>query len=89
MTFAQVVQNGSNGFVDIINTYIIPLLFTLIAAVFLWGVVNAFILHPDDERARASGRQFVLWGLIGIVVLLSVWGIVNALLSTLGIAPGS
>ena len=30
---------------------------------------------------------WLLWGVLGMVVLVSVWGLVNLLLSTLGIAP--
>ncbi len=42
---------------------------------------------PRDETKRAEGRQFVLWGILGLVVLFSVWALVNILLSTFGIAP--
>jgi hypothetical protein len=31
--------------------------------------------------------MFAFWGLLGMVVLFSVWGFVNLLLSTLGVAP--
>jgi hypothetical protein len=66
----------------------VPIIIGLAFAYFIWGVADYFIIHGDDETSRANGRQFVLWGVIGFVVLFSVWGIVWLLLSTLGIFPG-
>ena len=85
MTFA----NWVNGIIGALNTIVVPIIFALAFISFLWGVVNYFFLHPGDESKRAEGRQFVLWGLLGMVVLFSVWGVVNILLSTLGIAPSA
>ncbi len=87
MTFAQYVGGGSIGIIGLFNTVVIPVIFALAFAVFIWGVVNYFFLHGSDEGKRSEGRQFVFWGIIGMVVLFSVWGFVNILLSTLGIAP--
>lgn len=87
MTFAQFIGSGSTGVIGAINVVIVPVLFALAFAVFLWGVLQHFFIHGDDDKSRASGRQFILWGVLGIVVLLSLWGLVRMLLSTLGIAP--
>jgi hypothetical protein len=81
MTFAQYVT----GIVDIINLVVVPVIFALAFVAFLWGVLNAYFLSGDDESKRAQGHQFILWGIIGMVVLVSVWGLVNILLSTLGL----
>ncbi len=88
MTFAQFIGSGSTGIIGAINTVVVPLIFALAFAFFVWGVMSYFFLHVDDETKRAEGRQFVFWGILGMVVLFSVWGLVNMLLSTLGIAPG-
>ena len=87
MTFAQFIGSGSTGIIGIINTVIVPLIFALAFLVFVWGVLKYFIFSAGDEGKRSEGRQFVLWGILGMVVLLSVWGFVNVILSTLGIAP--
>lgn len=87
MTFAQFIGSGSTGIIGIINTVIVPLIFALAFLVFVWGVLKYFIFSAGDEGKRSEGRQFVLWGVLGMVVLLSVWGFVNIVLSTLGIAP--
>lgn len=87
MTFAQYIGSGSTGVVGLLNTVVVPVIFALAFLVFVWGVVNYFFFNSADEAKRAEGRSFILWGLLGIVLLFSVWGFVRLLLSTLGIAP--
>lgn len=86
MTFKQFIGSSDTGIVGIINTVIVPVIFALAFLVFVWGLFK-FVRDAGDEAKRAEGRQFILWGLLGIVMLFSVWGFVNLLLSTLGIMP--
>ena len=69
----------------VINDSIIPLIFALAVAMFVWGVVQFFILNADEEAKRAQGKQFMIWGIVALAVMLSVWGLVGILGSTLGI----
>lgn len=91
MSFKDFVGSSSSGtgIVGVINTVIVPIIFALTFLVFIWGVVNYFFINGDDETKRAEGRQFAIWGIIGMVVLFSVWGFVNIMLSTLGITQSS
>jgi hypothetical protein len=68
-----------------ISDSIIPFLFAVALAVFVWGVVKFFIINADEEAKRTQGKQFMIWGIIAIVVMLSVWGLVGILGNTLGI----
>lgn len=86
MTFAQFVGGGSTGIIGVINTVIVPIIIALAFLVFFWGVFKYLFWHGDNEEKRAEGRYFILWGVIGLVLIFSIWGIVNILLSTLGIA---
>ena len=87
MTFAQFVGSGSTGIIGILNTVVAPIIFALAFLVFVFGIVKYFFIHGGEDTKRAEGRQFILWGILGMVVLFTVWGFVNILLSTLGIAP--
>ncbi len=87
MTFAQFIGSGSTGIIGALNTIAIPVITTLAFGVFIWGVISYFFLNQDNEDKRAEGRQFIFWGILGMVVLFSVWGFVNILLFTLGITP--
>jgi hypothetical protein len=68
----------------IINNAVIPLMFALATAMFVWGVINFFIINADEEAKKAQGRQFMIWGVIALAVMLSVWGLVDILGSTFG-----
>ncbi|MHB8860303.1 MAG: Mbov_0395 family pilin-like conjugal transfer protein [Minisyncoccota bacterium] len=82
------LQSYSTAIVVIINSYIVPVLFAVAFLYFLWGVYKYFIYGADNESEREKGKQFVLWGIIGFVVILSVWGLVNMVMSTLGLESG-
>ncbi|MFA5778282.1 MAG: hypothetical protein WC870_02215 [Candidatus Paceibacterota bacterium] len=69
----------------IINDSVIPLIFALATVMFVWGVVQFFILNADEEAKRAQGKQFMIWGIVALAVMLSVWGLVGILGSTFGI----
>lgn len=77
MTFAQLVAQ----IVIIVDKTVVPLIYALAFILFLIGMVRYFFMGGDE--ARAKGKQFMLWSVIGFVVLFSVWGIVRLLLSIL------
>jgi uncharacterized membrane-anchored protein len=80
MTFAQLV----NQILGVINTIVVPFIAALAFLVFVYGVIKYFFFeNKGDEKQFSEGGQFVLWGILGLVVLFSVWGFVNILLSTL------
>lgn len=87
VSFKDFIGNSSTGIIGVLNGIFVPIIFAFAFAAFIWGVVKFFFLNGGSEEGRAEGRQFVLWGILGMVVLLSVWGLVRMLLSTLGIAP--
>lgn len=76
----------SNYFVEAIafvNQILIPALLTLAFFMFLWGVYNYFIAGGTNEEKRGEGAKFVMWAVIGLAVIFSVWGLVGLLLRTL------
>lgn len=73
----------------IINDSVIPLIFAVATAFFVWGAVKFFIIDAGEEAQREQGRQFMIWGIIALAVMLSVWGLVAMLGSTFGINNSS
>ena len=77
-----------NQFLDRVVVQIINPIILLLAAcafvVFLWGVFQ-FIAHAGDETKRKEGRQAIMWGLIGLVIIFGAYGIINLALGTFGI----
>ncbi len=73
--------------IDLILNSVIPILFGLTIAVFLWGGVQ-FIKSAGDEKGRESGKKMLLYGIIGIAVMVGFWGLVKILTGTLGVSLG-
>jgi hypothetical protein len=75
------------GFITcVIDSSIIPLIFTIAVVMFIWGVVQYFIINADEEAKRAQGKQFMIWGVIALAVMLSVWGLVGILGTTFNVS---
>lgn len=77
-----------NSIVFIINGLVAPVLLAIAFISFLFGVYRYFILGATDETARRTGRQFILWSILGFVVIFSLWGLVAVVGSTFGLSPG-
>lgn len=60
---------------------VIPLIFGLALVYFLWGLAQ-FILNAGNETARENARSIMIWGIIALFVMVSVWGLVNVLSNT-------
>lgn len=59
---------------------IIPIIITLVVIFFFIGVIK--FVTAKDETKRAEGRQTMLNGVIGLFVILSIWGIIAILQTT-------
>ncbi|MEI7765242.1 MAG: pilin [bacterium] len=68
----------------LIGSSVIPLLFVLAVASFVWGVIQ-YVINSNEESKRAKGRDFMIWGIIALVVMVSIWGLVGILRNTFGI----
>lgn len=67
-----------------INSTLIPLVFGIALLVFIWGIFKYFILGGADEGNREEGKQLMLYAIVGFVVMVSVFGIVNLIANGLG-----
>jgi hypothetical protein len=62
----------------------IPIVGGLALLFFFWGLAQ-FILKSGDAAAQKEGRDRMIWGVIALFVLLSVWGLVNFIQRNLNI----
>jgi hypothetical protein len=74
-----------NDITGLINDVFVPLLMAIAFIVFLYGVASKYILSNGDPDKVSEGHKLILWGLIGFVVILSVWGLVYVVSNTLGL----
>lgn len=94
---AQIDESGDfSQFIGSITTFIndvlIPLVFAIALLVFLYGVFRYFIASGmgggsgDDDREE--GKKMMLYSILGFVLMVSIFGIVNLIAGGLGFTGG-
>ncbi len=66
-----------------IQNFIIPLIFAIAILFFVWNVVQYVI--SDSEEAKTKGRDHMIWGVIALAVMITVWQLVGILGGTFGL----
>jgi len=62
---------------------VIPVLIVLGVVFFVWGVIMYVI--SSDEEAKKKGRNRMIWGIVGLVVIIGMWGLVAVVANTFGL----
>lgn len=70
-----------------IGLSIIPFLGAVAFLVFVWGVAR-FIKSAGSEKEIKESKNLLIWGVIGLFVLVTVWGIMAFLQSEFGFSGG-
>ena len=68
----------------IINPLIL-LLFALALVYFLWGVLE-FMVNQDNEEKRTTGKKHMVWGIVGLTIMVGVFAIMSLILRTFNIS---
>lgn len=63
-----------------------PLVVALSLFVFLAGMAR-FIYESGDEEGRKRGRQVMIWGVVGLFISVTLWGIVAVFQGAFGLNP--
>ncbi|TSC79102.1 MAG: hypothetical protein G01um101429_609 [Parcubacteria group bacterium Gr01-1014_29] len=66
---------------EILNL-IIPFLVLLATVIFIWGIVR-YVASGDNEQKVEEAKILIMWGIIALAAMLTVWGFVNILISAL------
>lgn len=86
--FTKTVYASLNEFIGKVDEQIInPLigfLFALAIGYFLYGVFEFFSNQTNEEK-KTAGKSHMLWGIIGITIMLGVWTILSIILNTMEI----
>ncbi len=93
--FVPVAEAAGNANVGILMAKInkviinplITLMFVIAFIVFVWGLFSFFQAKSGSgsDGGIEQGKQHVIWGIIGMVVMVSVFGIMQFLINSLGI----
>jgi len=66
--------------VSVINVAI-PVLGSAILLVFMWNSAR-YIFSADNVEEKGRGKALIGWGIVGLFVVFSLWGIVNVIANT-------
>lgn len=80
MTMDQFLQKAVQAIVN----PIIMVLIAVAAVVFAYGIFE-FVKGADNPEVRKQGQQHILYGLIGLAIMMSVFTIIRIILNTLGL----
>ncbi len=69
--------------VAIVNP-ILQVIFAIALVIFVYGIFE-FVRGADSPEVRTKGQQHIMYGLIGIFIMVSVFTIIKILLNTLGV----
>lgn len=79
---------GVSNFKDlvqaVIGCFLRPAVYLIIAMsiiAFLWGTFKLLIVDADSKD-KGPAKNFMFWGIVGIFVMVSLWGLVNVLSRT-------
>ncbi|MFH0755478.1 MAG: hypothetical protein V1910_02315 [bacterium] len=64
----------------------IPVIFSLAVVFFIWQVFTYAIASKEEDKIKAKNQM--IWGIVGIAVMVSIWGLVAILTSTFNTEVG-
>ncbi len=88
-TFSKVANNPVAGplITNIVNVIVLPLitlLFVFTVFMFILGVFK-LIRSGDDPSARQEGQKHILWGVVGMFIMVCAYGIIRVIANTIGV----
>ena len=67
------------------GTLLIGIAIVLAFLFFVWGIAE-FIRKADDASSREEGKKRMIWGVIALTVLATIWGIVRWIQGEFGLS---
>lgn len=71
--------------VTVIVVPIVSLVFVLAVLLFIWGIAGLIIYRENPEK-REEGQRNILWGVVGMFIMVSVYGIIRLIANTVGVS---
>jgi len=83
----SIVQTRLLSIVETIKSIVrsaIPVVFALAIIYFFWGLAQ-YILNSGDTEGREEGKNRMIYGVLAIFVMVSVFGLVQLIGNTIGL----
>lgn len=82
---SSIASNGLNGVVGCLVGMFNIAIYLMMAASVVYTVYGAFLMITNEEK-RENGKQTIYHGIIGLFVMISIWGFVNILDKTFNLS---
>lgn len=76
------VKTLMNSITKVIINPLIVLIFALAVVLFVYGLVR-YLISPDSEEVKKSSKSSMFWGLVGILIMVSVYSIIKIIINTI------
>ncbi|OGG54683.1 hypothetical protein A3D62_03280 [Candidatus Kaiserbacteria bacterium RIFCSPHIGHO2_02_FULL_49_11] len=80
---AQTLTSVLGTFSNLVNLAI-PLVLAIAVLYFFWGLAQ-YIMSTGNEEKRTEARNMMIWGIIALFVMVSVWGLIGLLQETFNV----
>ena len=90
VAFAQASFNNLTTLAGTFRSFlavVFPIVFTIAMIYFFWGVAK-YILAAGDPKAAAEGKSIMIYGIIALAVMASVYGLIGFLQNSFGLTGG-
>lgn len=64
---------------------VVPIAITLALVYFIWQVIQYVI--AADEESKTDKRKKMLYGVVGLFIIIAIWGLINFIGTYLGVSP--
>lgn len=75
MTISQLLGNITSVLSQSANV-----LMVLATVVFLWGIIQ-YVIAGGDEKKIETAKSYIVWGIVGLFVMLTMWGLTRSICS--------
>ncbi len=72
---------------NLINVYVIPMMIAIAMLIFFWRNIVA-LFNAEDTVKKADFKSYLLWAVVALTVMVSVWGVIGILTDAIGVRNG-
>ncbi len=78
---------GLIAWATIVLSYIFPFILALSVIWIVWYIFRYAVAGGEDDKSKA--KTHIIWGIVGLFIMVSIWGLVTILTSTFGLTQGA
>lgn len=65
----------------------VPFIVVFALILFFWGLIK-YVSNGDNEEKRSAGIKMMIYGIVGLFIMIAVWGILKIMVASFGFSFG-